>query len=86
MSSQFLQENAMGNSVKGFTKVQGDPTVSPSLPIASKEFVAIQEVGGEDSSNTRSEIPLQSVEKTMAKQVVTLQPVEDPMLEQVDMP
>jgi len=31
MSSQFLQENEAGNSVKGFTKVQANNIHSPSI-------------------------------------------------------
>lgn len=58
-----------------------------------------EEVVEGDVPGTRSEIPLQPVEKTLAIQVApcstwrftveqihTLQPVEDPMLEQVDVP
>jgi len=56
-----------------------------------------EEREGEGNSDTRAEIPLQPVEKTMVRQAVPLQPMEvlggadihlqsmeDPMLEQVD--
>jgi len=37
----------------------------------------VSEGGGEGASGTRAEVPLQPIEKTMVKQVVSLQPVED---------
>jgi len=43
-----------------------------------------EEGGGRDALGARAEIPLQPVEKTMEKKIVPLQPMEDPMLEQVD--
>ncbi|GAB0209697.1 potassium/sodium hyperpolarization-activated cyclic nucleotide-gated channel 1 [Grus japonensis] len=41
-------------------------------------------IGG--APGARAEIPLQPVEKTIVKQAVALQPVEDPTVEQVDAP
>jgi len=64
--------------------------------ICERNSSADTNVGGEarggGAPGTGTEIPLQPAEKTMVRQVVllekmsTLQPVEDSMLEQVDMP
>ena len=43
-----------------------------------------EEGGGGGAPGTGAEIPLQPVGKTMVRQAVPLQPMEDPMLEQVD--
>ena len=45
-----------------------------------------EEGGGGGAPGTRAEIPLQPLVKTMVRQAVPLQPVEDPTLEQVDVP
>ena len=45
-----------------------------------------EEGGGGGASGTGAEIPLQPVGKTMVREAVLLEPVEDPMLEQVDAP
>jgi len=45
---------------------------------------ASEERGGGGSPGTGAEIPLQPVEKTMERQAVPLQPMEDPRPEQVD--
>ena len=45
-----------------------------------------EEGGGGGAPGARAEIPLQPMVKTMVRQAVPLQPVEDPTLEQVDVP
>ena len=47
---------------------------------------SVKKEGEEVLQVQSAEIPLQPVEKTMVTQVVTLQPMEDPMPEQVDVP
>lgn len=42
--------------------------------------------GGEGAPGARAEIPPQPVERTVVEQTSTLQPVEDPMMEQAEMP
>ena len=42
--------------------------------------------GGGGAPGAGAEIPLQPMEMTMVEQTSTLQPVEDPTLEQVEMP
>ena len=45
-----------------------------------------EEGGGGGAPGAGAEIPLQPVVKTMVRQAGPLQPMEDPMPEQVDMP
>ena len=45
-----------------------------------------EEGGGGGAPGAGAEIPLQPVVKTMVMQVAAMQPMEDPMLEQVDVP
>ncbi|KAJ7424985.1 hypothetical protein BTVI_04248 [Pitangus sulphuratus] len=67
------------------------------MPIGSKTDLLLTKVelidtniseegGGEGALDTRAEIPLQPMVKTMVRQVVLLQPMEDPILEKVDVP
>ena len=44
------------------------------------------EGGGGGVPGAGAEVPLQPVGKTMVVQISTLQPMEDPMLEQMDVP
>ncbi|GAB0209312.1 AN1-type zinc finger protein 5-like [Grus japonensis] len=76
-----------------------DPLLAKAKPISNSDTKVSEEGGGEGNPGTRAEIPLQSVEKTMVRQAVPLQPMEvnggadihlqpmeDPIPEQVDTP
>ncbi|GAB0189188.1 AN1-type zinc finger protein 5-like [Grus japonensis] len=76
-----------------------DPPLAKAKPISDRDTKVSEEGGGGGAPGTRAEIPLQPVVKTMVKQAVPLQPmeddggaeiplqpVEDPTLEQVEAP
>ncbi|GAB0209030.1 AN1-type zinc finger protein 5-like [Grus japonensis] len=76
-----------------------DLLLAKAKPISNSDTKVSEEGGGGGAPDTRAEIPLQPVVKTMVKQAVPLQPmeddggadihlhpVEDPMMEQVDAP
>ncbi|GAB0205660.1 AN1-type zinc finger protein 5-like [Grus japonensis] len=74
-----------------------DPPLAKAEPISDGDTKVSAEGGAGDAPGARAEIPLQPLEKTMLRQAVPLQPMEvhggadihlqpmeDPMLEQVD--
>ncbi|GAB0209175.1 AN1-type zinc finger protein 5-like [Grus japonensis] len=76
-----------------------DPLLAKAEPISNDDTKVSEEGGGGGVPGARAEIPLQPVVKTMVKQAVPLQPVEvngkadirlqpveDPMPEQVEAP
>ncbi|GAB0207967.1 hypothetical protein GRJ2_003262400 [Grus japonensis] len=61
-----------------------DLLLAKAKPISDADTKVSEEGGGGGAPGTGTEIPLQPVEKTMVRQAVHLQPVEDPTLEQVE--